>query len=69
MWSWFTCYMSGRHDYGMWCESGAMFLRCVNCGKRSAGWAVDAKTYTATPRGVITKPLAAVAARSSAAAS
>jgi len=46
MWNWFKCYLSGRHDFGAWCEAGAMFLRCANCGKRSSGWAIDAK---ATP--------------------
>ena len=35
MWNLINCYLSGRHDYGMWCEPGAMFLRCVHCGKRS----------------------------------
>ena len=24
MWNLFNCYMSGRHDYGMWCEPGAI---------------------------------------------
>jgi hypothetical protein len=43
MWKWFNCYLSGRHDYGMWCEPGAIFLRCMHCGKRSNGWAVDPK--------------------------
>lgn len=43
MWNWFNCYLSGRHEYGMWCEPGAIFLRCVHCGKRSSGWALDAK--------------------------
>jgi len=41
MWNWFNCYLSGRHDYGMWCEPGAIFLRCVHCGRRSSGWAVE----------------------------
>jgi hypothetical protein len=40
MWNWFNCYLSGRHEYGMWCETGAIFLRCVHCGRRSCGWAV-----------------------------
>ncbi len=40
MWNWFNCYLSGRHDYGVWCEPGAVFLRCVHCGKRSAGWSL-----------------------------
>jgi hypothetical protein len=43
MWKWFNCYLSGRHDFGMWCESGEIFLRCVHCGKRSSGWSVDQK--------------------------
>ena len=40
MWNWFNCYLSGRHDYGVWCEKGAIFLRCVHCGRRSPGWSV-----------------------------
>jgi hypothetical protein len=44
MWNWFNCYLSGRHDYGMWCEPGAIFLRCVHCGRRSGGWSIDAKS-------------------------
>jgi hypothetical protein len=59
MWNLINCYLSGRHDYGMWCEPGAMFLRCVHCGKRSSGWAVEAKFHTTAPR-------LAVAARGSA---
>ena len=43
MWKWFGCYLSGRHDYGKWCESGAIFLRCIHCGKRSSGWVLDSK--------------------------
>jgi hypothetical protein len=50
MWNFINCYLSGRHDYGMWCEPGAMFLRCVHCGKRSAGWAVEPKFQTTAPR-------------------
>jgi hypothetical protein len=50
MWDLINCYLSGRHDYGMWCEPGTMFLRCVHCGKRSAGWAVEAKMHNAAPR-------------------
>jgi hypothetical protein len=40
MWDWLNCYLSGRHEYGKWCEPGAIFLRCVHCGRRSAGWSV-----------------------------
>jgi hypothetical protein len=43
MWNLFNCYLSGRHDYGMWCEPGQMFLRCVHCGKRSSGWTIGGK--------------------------
>jgi len=41
MWNWFNCYLSGRHEYGVWCEPGAIFLRCVHCGRRSPGWSID----------------------------
>jgi hypothetical protein len=41
MWNWFNCYLSGRHEFGVWCEPGAIFLRCVHCGRRSSGWAVS----------------------------
>ena len=40
MWNWFNCYLSGRHEFGPWCEPGTIFLRCVHCGKRSSGWAI-----------------------------
>ena len=63
MWNLFNCYMSGRHDYGMWCERGAIFLRCVHCGKRSSGWAVEAKPHKAAPRAAVAAPGAAPSAR------
>jgi hypothetical protein len=44
MWNVFNCYLSGRHDYGVWCEPGTIFLRCIHCGKRSEGWAMNAKS-------------------------
>jgi hypothetical protein len=47
MWNWFNCYLSGRHDYGMWCEPGTIFLRCVHCGRRSGGWSLEAKPQIA----------------------
>ena len=43
MWNWFNCYLSGRHNFGVSCEPGAIFLRCSQCGRRSPGWAVDQK--------------------------
>ena len=64
MWNVFNCYLSGRHDYGMWCEPGAIFLRCVHCGKRSSGWAVVPKPVpamqraTVAPAAVVTAPRA-----------
>jgi hypothetical protein len=54
MWNWFNCYLSGRHEYGMWCEPGTIFLRCVHCGRRSSGWALDGKAARAS----ITRPKA-----------
>ena len=41
MWNWFNCYLSGRHEFGVWCEPGTIFLRCVHCGRRSPGWAIE----------------------------
>jgi hypothetical protein len=60
MWIWnlFNCYLSRRHDYGMWCEDGRVFLRCPHCGKRTIGWAVTEKAATAVPT---PKPLAPAA--------
>src|SRR5262245_33914478 len=45
MWNWFNCYLSGRHEYGIWCEPGSIFLRCLHCGRRSPGWALDTKAH------------------------
>lgn len=55
MWSWLSCYLSGRHDYGVSCEPGSIFLRCVNCGKRSNGWAVHGQQQPA----LVTAPVRA----------
>ena len=55
MWNLFNCYLSGRHDYGMWCEPGAIFLRCVHCGKRSSGWAVTAKPVAGVQRAPVAR--------------
>ena len=41
MWNWFNCRVSGRHDFAMSSESGAMFLCCAHCGRRSTGWSVE----------------------------
>jgi hypothetical protein len=50
MLNWLSCYLSGRHDYGIACEPGSIFLRCVHCGKRSNGWAVNETTLVTPPR-------------------
>jgi hypothetical protein len=51
MWNLFNCYLSGRHEYGVWCEPGSIFLRCVHCGKRSPGWSINAAGHAhATPK-------------------
>ena len=62
MWNWFNCYLSGRHEYGPWCEPGAIFLRCVHCGKRSSGWALGPEAQRAPKPGTpVTKTPAAAA--------
>jgi hypothetical protein len=41
MWDWLNCVVFSRHEYGIWCGDGAVFLRCVRCGHRSHGWDVE----------------------------
>ena len=55
MWNWFSCYLSGRHDYGMWCEPGTIYLRCMHCGRRSSGWDVNTKPVSALPSATVHK--------------
>jgi hypothetical protein len=57
MWNLLNCYLSGRHEFGVWCEPGAIFLRCVHCGKRSPGWSIDAAAHAHVH---VTTPKAAV---------
>lgn len=60
MWKVLNCYLSGGHDYGISCERGAMFLRCVRCGKRSSGWEVatqPSRRTTTTPAKVESQPV------------
>jgi hypothetical protein len=63
MWNLINCYLSGRHDNGVWSESGEMFLRCVHCGKRSSGWAVEARFHTTAPVAAATSRPSPVSAR------
>jgi len=42
IWNLFYCYLSGQHDFGVRCEPGEIYLRCIYCGRRSAGWALSA---------------------------
>jgi hypothetical protein len=62
MWNLFNCYLSGRHDYGMWCEPGAIFLRCMHCGKRSSGWALAPKPAVAVQRAPVAQAMVAAPA-------
>ena len=71
MWNWFNCYLSGRHEFGVWCAPGSIFLRCVHCGKRSEGIAIEPKLRHTHPAAApATRPAARVVpfARSTAAA-
>lgn len=53
MWDWVNCVVLFRHEYGVWCRDGAIFLRCMRCGHRSQGWDVESHgetdKATATP--------------------
>ena len=57
MWKWFNCYLSGRHEFGVWCEPGSIFLRCMHCGKRSSGWLVDLKAHEHTHASKVPGPV------------
>ena len=46
MLKWISCYLSGRHDYQVRCEPGAIYLGCRHCGKRSMGWELRAERGT-----------------------
>jgi hypothetical protein len=63
MWKWFNCYLSGRHNFAVSCEPGAIFLLCSHCGRRSPGWKVTNKTNAPATRPVekiasISRPVA-----------
>jgi hypothetical protein len=46
------CYLSGQHDFGVRCEPGEIYLRCIHCGRRSAGWALKGATQAASETAV-----------------
>jgi hypothetical protein len=59
MLDWVCCQFSGGHEYSVYCEPGAVYLRCTHCGKRSSGWdlrglpalqPVAPRVASATPR-------------------
>jgi hypothetical protein len=64
MFNWLNCYLSGRHEFGVKCEPGAIFLYCLHCGRRSSGWSLDEKAQpvpvpsraTSTPSVVTVTP-------------
>jgi hypothetical protein len=69
IWNLFQCYLSGQHDFGVRCEPGEIYLRCIYCGRRSAGWALSATEQAshaaasgAKHRGTAGKPTARPAA-------
>jgi hypothetical protein len=61
MLKWISCYLSGRHDFQVRCEPGAIYLGCRHCGKRSMGWELQAERGTPA-RVPVTNPGPAVRA-------
>ena len=43
MWDWLNCVVLFRHQYGIRCEDGSVFLQCTRCGHRSHGWDVEGR--------------------------
>jgi len=58
MWNWLNCYLSGRHEFRVWCEPGAIFLRCLYCGRRSSGWALEGKPISSPAPAPVKHPKA-----------
>jgi hypothetical protein len=57
MWNRLCCCLSGGHEYGVSCEPQAMFLRCIHCGKRSSGWALNGSPALHEPAAPPTGPV------------
>ncbi len=63
MLKWITCYLSGKHDFQVACEPGAIYLRCNHCGRRSNGWALQHEpTLQAVQVSVAPPPRASITA-------
>jgi hypothetical protein len=45
----FYCYLSGHHDFGVRCDPGEIYLRCIHCGRRSPGWALSGSKQLPQP--------------------
>jgi len=63
MWNLFSCYLSGNHDFGVRCEPGEIYLRCIQCGRRSPGWALKENEQHAAARSSTTAATERVARR------
>jgi hypothetical protein len=61
MFKWITCYLSGRHEYKISCEPGAIFLCCHHCGRRSTGWELQHERAIATARLDVGRPAQVIA--------
>lgn len=60
MLKWITCYLSGRHDFKVSCEPGAIFLSCQHCGRRSTGWELRQERALAEARLDVVRPVQAI---------
>jgi len=61
MLKWITCYLSGRHDFKVSCEPGAIFLSCQHCGRRSTGWELRQERALAEARLEVGRPVQVIA--------
>jgi hypothetical protein len=66
MWNLFNCYLSGRHEFSAWCEPGTIFLRCLHCGRRSPGWALNDSSHVHMTTPAVARPPVAPLGRVSA---
>jgi hypothetical protein len=57
MWDWLNCVVFSRHENAIWCENGAIYLRCLRCGHRSSGWDVEGTHDSCAPHAAPSAPL------------